>query len=133
VRRGAACAAAAHSNTVRRPSGVVVLRMSGCPPYLGRPVRSPERPHVQRPPVQCPASDVQCPVPGDRCPMSDVQCPVSDVRCPMSDVQCPVPDARCPVRASGIRVHFVRTVELVDRLVRQAATRLRNRLGRVTT
>jgi hypothetical protein len=83
-----------HSNTVRRPSGVVVpgypdahrglvalsasfvsVRVASVRPSgVRRPVR------VQRPRVRCPL--VRCPVPGARCP---------------------VPGVRCPVRASGIR------------------------------
>jgi hypothetical protein len=97
-------ARAAHSNTLWRPSGVVLPRMSGRPPCLGRPVRVfRQRRPVQRPPVQrlasgaCPAS--ACPGPRVRCPMSGVRCPVSmsgvRVQCPVSrvDVGCPVSDA----------------------------------------
>jgi hypothetical protein len=89
------------------------------PPCLGRPVRvhmssvrpsSVRRPaHVQRPAVQCPASGT-CPVSGVRY-MSSVRAP--GVRA--SDIQCRV-RVQCPVRASGIRVHFVRTGEFVERL-----------------
>jgi hypothetical protein len=132
----AACAAAAHSNTVRRPSGVVVPRMSGCPPCLGRRVRVlRQRPRVQRPPVQCLTSGtvqrprVRCP--RGWCPMSGVQCPVS-----VSGVRCPVRASgvrvRCPVRASGIRVHFGRTGELVERLGAAGSHTSRDRLRRVT-
>jgi hypothetical protein len=132
----AACAAAAHSNTVRRPSGVVVPRMSGCPLCLGRRVRVlRQRPRVQRPPVQCLTSGtvqrprVRCP--RGWCPMSGVQCPVS-----VSGVRCPVRASgvrvRCPVRASGIRVHFGRTGELVERLGAAGSHTSRDRLRRVT-
>ena len=84
VRRGAACAAAAHSNTVRGTSGVAVPRMSGCPLCLVRPVRLRQRPHVQRPPV--PVSGVRhvSSVRASGVRASSVRCPVSDVRCPVS-------------------------------------------------
>jgi hypothetical protein len=96
----AACVA--HSNTGHRPSGVVVqdiwmptVPWSPCP-----------RPHVQRPPVQCPASGT--------CPASARLVsarPVSSARCP------------CPVRASGIRVHLSAPASSWSAWVRQAATR----------
>jgi hypothetical protein len=63
----------------------------------------------ERPAVQCPASGT-CPVSGVRY-MSSVRAP--GVRA--SDIQCRV-RIQCPVRASGIRVHFVRTGEFVERL-----------------
>jgi hypothetical protein len=98
----AACAA--HSNTVRRPSGVVGPRTSGCPPCLGRPA-----PVLgQHPRVQCPASGV-C---------------ASGVR---------ASSVRCPLRASGIRVHVVRTSEFVERVDAAGSHTSQDRPGRVTT
>jgi hypothetical protein len=133
----AACAAAAHSNTVRRPSGVVVPRMSGCPLCLGRRVRVlRQRPRVQRPPVQCLTSGtvqrprVRCP--RGWCPMSGVQCPVS-----VSGVRCERPvsvsGVRCerPASVSGVRCERPASVSTLaapvsswSAWVRQAATRL---------
>jgi hypothetical protein len=103
-----------------------------CPPCLGRPVRVlRQRPRVQRPPVQCPASGT-CraaarPVSGVRvrcpCPVS-----VSGVRCP-----CPVSvsGVRCPCPVSGVRVRCPASVSTLSAPVsswsawmRQAATRL---------
>jgi hypothetical protein len=83
--------------------------------------------------VSVPCAAFACPVSGIRCPVSvsgvRVRCPrpvsahlvsghlVSDVRCPVLGVRCPVSvsGVRCPVRASGIRIHVVRTGELVER------------------
>ena len=124
-------ARAAHSNTLWRPSGVVLPRMSGRPPCLGRPVRVfRQRRPVQRPPVQrlasgaCPAS--AGPGPRVRCRASGVRCPVS-----VSSVQCPVSTSgvRCPTQASGIRacrvcVRSVRTGEFMECEGAVAATRL---------
>jgi hypothetical protein len=107
----AACAA--HSNTGRRPSGVVV------PGYPDA-----DRALVALSASTCPAS--ARPVSGVRY-LSSVRasgtCPASAPGVRASDIQCRV-RVQCPVRASGIRVHFVRTGEFVERLVRQAATRL---------
>jgi hypothetical protein len=98
-------ARAAHSNTLWRPSGVVLPRMSGRPPCLGRPVRVfRQRRPVQRPPVQRLASGA---CPASACPVSRVRCRASGVRCPVSvsSVQCPVSrvDVGCPVSDASVR------------------------------
>jgi len=86
----AACAAP-HRNTVRRPAGrrlVVAAQMSGCLPWLGRPVRI----LGQRPRVRCQVSSVRaCDVRA-----SGVQCPGVRVSgCP--GVHCP----GCPASVSA--------------------------------
>jgi hypothetical protein len=92
-----------HRNTVRRPAGrrlVVAAQMSGCLPWLGRPVRI----LGQRPRVRCQVSSVRaCDVRA-----SGVQCPgvrVSIVR----GVQ-----RRCP--RVPVRVRCVRTGDFVERV-----------------
>jgi hypothetical protein len=86
-----------------RPRPDAAVPWSPCP----RP-RLHQRPHVQRRPVQCPASGT--------CPASARL--VSDVRCPVPGVR-----VRCPVRASGILVHVVRADESVEHVGAAAATR----------
>ena len=95
----AACAA--HSNTLWRPSGVVLSRMSGRPPCLGRPVRVfRQRRPVQRPPVQRLASGA---CPASACPGLRVRCRASGVRCPVS-MSVSVSGVQCPVSTSGVRL-----------------------------
>jgi hypothetical protein len=105
-------ARAAHSNTVRRPSGVVV---PGCPDAhralvarsassVSVPVSSVHRPVcVRRPCVQCPASST--------CPVS--ACPVSGVRY-VSSVRRPCPRVRCPVSGCGVRCERPASVRLAS-------------------
>jgi hypothetical protein len=90
VRRGAACAA--HSNTVRHPSGVVVPKASGRPPCLWSPC-----PH-SRSASACPVS--ARPVSGVRC-VSSIH--LSAGRPPGVRVQCPVSDGGCPVSGASVR------------------------------
>jgi hypothetical protein len=73
-----------------------------------------------------------CPASGR--PVSGVRY-MSSVRAPgvrASDIQCRV-RIQCPVRASGIRVHFVRTGEFVERLGAAGSHTPSRQAGRVTT
>jgi hypothetical protein len=131
-------ARADYNNTVWRPGGVVLPRVSGCPPRLGHPVHVlGQRRPVQRPPIQCPASGA-CPAstgPGSARPVSGVRCPMPGVavRCPVARV-----DVGCPVRASGIRacrvcVRSVRTGEFMEREDAMGSHTPRDRPGRHVT
>jgi len=105
----AACAA--HSNTVRRPSGVVVPRMSGCPPWPWSPC---PHPRVQRPPVQCPVSGA---CPASARPVSSARCPRMRVSTrPLSNVGCGRPVSRVGVRAFRVGVRGVRSADFLERV-----------------
>jgi hypothetical protein len=122
----AACAA--HSNTVRRPSGVVVRR---CPIPTVPCSPCPRHPSASVCPASTrPASGV-CPVSARL--VSDARCP-----CPGPRAQCPTSDVRCPVSASGIRacrvrVHSIRTGKFVEREGAAGSHTPRDRPGRRLT
>jgi hypothetical protein len=124
VRRGAACAA--HSNTVRYPSGVVGAQGVRTPTVPWSPCPRPASASA------CPASTRPASTPSGACPAS-----TRPVR--PSGVQCLVSDVRCPLHASGIgascvRVHAVHAGELVERVgAADSSTDRTCRIGRGAT
>jgi hypothetical protein len=128
--RAPACAA--HSNTVRRPSGVVVpecpMPTVPCSPRP-RPPSASACPASTRPASTRPASDVRC-VSTSACPVSarlvsDTPVSVSGLQSPVSDVGCPVSGAsvRHPVRVASVSA-LSAPVSSWSARVRRAATRL---------
>jgi hypothetical protein len=123
--RAPACAA--HSNTVRRPSGVVV---PGCSMPTVPCSPRPRPPSASACPASTrPASDVRC-VSTSACPVSarlvsDTPVSVSGLQSPVSDVGCPVSGAsvRHPVRVASVSA-LSAPVSSWSARVRRAATRL---------